>query len=147
MKRIIKFILLIFTAFIFVNSYENINLPNNAQASVNNFQKYHKNTPSKLRKTWKARKTNGYRPSIKLTKRSIHMGMIDRIIHYTGTNYQYLGNNIYHIKAKHTYYYRGYKKVYGGNNASFYIRYYSKHKIRVGYDIQSDSSKWQKFTR
>lgn len=53
-------------------------------------------------------------------------------------SYEYLGNHIYVL--------RGTPSMYPKQRNTLYVRYYSKHKIRTGGDIQSNSSHWQLWT-
>lgn len=114
--------------------------PATAQArSVNNPDNWHKGTPKVLRKTWKASYSKVFKTrfKFKITPHTYAMGGIDGDI-CKNASYQYLGSHIYEL--------RGTPSMYPDQRNTLYVRYYSKHKIRTGGNIQSNSSHWRLWT-
>lgn len=104
--------------------------------SVNEPGKWHRGTPKVLRKAWKKLhyKGNGYY-NFKVTHHTYTLAIGFAGVYAKNVSYEYLGNHIYEL--------RGTDAEFPDHHAHVYVRYYSKHKVRTGTNIQSNSSKWR----
>lgn len=138
LKSVIALIIALGIGYGAIEQVSNTIQPAAAQASVNNPNKWYKGTPTKLRHSWSNyNKTYGIKTTYVFFKSSFVL---------RGMDGGKLTNAKYEKLDKHTYTIKGYSKMYHAYT-DFYVHYYSKHKIRIGRDIQSYYGNWPKFTR
>lgn len=98
---------------------------------------WHNGTPKALRKLWQGPYSKAHKAQYQFEVTAKTFTALGYMGTYcTNVHYQYLGSHVYAL--------RGDGLLTG--KTTRYVRYYSKHKVRIGTSLKTSSSKWTLYT-